>query len=416
MPERRDFDVLIVGAGPAGLAAAAAAAPSGQSIAVVDDNPALGGQIWRNDLKKGVAPQVRRFLPELERFRVARLTSARIIAQAGADELVAETPTAALRLRWRSLILATGARERFLPFPGWTLPGVMGAGGLQALAKGGWPVAGKRIIVAGSGPLLLAVAAYLKKDGANVLCVAEQAPTASVNRFIRSLWRRPGKLLQGAWLRAALVGVPYLTGCWPTEAFGDGKLQGVRLLDERGRRADLPCDGLACGFGLIPNTELGRLLGCATQSGCVAVSERQETSIPGVFAAGEVTGIGGLEKSLIEGQRAGLAAVGRLPEALKLQPAHRRAARFAALLEQTFALRKELHSLAQPDTFVCRCEDVPASALAAFADERAAKLQTRCGMGPCQGRICGNQAPRPPLFPARLESLCFTSEGASPCP
>src|SRR6266545_5282034 len=159
------FDVLVVGGGPAGIAAASYAARSGRHVAIVDDNPTLGGQIWRGELAKPGAPEAAAWFERTRKLHILPICGARVIDQPQAGLLVAETGEGARELRYRKLILATGARERFLPFPGWTLPNVCGAGGLQALVKTGLDVRGKRIIVAGTGPLLLAVAAHLKQDG-----------------------------------------------------------------------------------------------------------------------------------------------------------------------------------------------------------------------------------------------------------
>ncbi len=187
-----------------------------------------------------------------------------------------------------------GARERFLPFPGWTLPGVFGAGGLQALVKGGLPVQGKRILVAGTGPLLLAVAAHLKQYGGNIVCVAEQASYAQMMPFLVSLSGSPGKLLQGLRYRATLAGTPYRTGCWPVAAEGTPHCVQVRLSDGKRIWTEV-CDYLACGFHLVPNTELAQLLGCGgLQNGAVIVDRQQRTTVQNVFCAGEPTGIAGL--------------------------------------------------------------------------------------------------------------------------
>ncbi|NOT61709.1 MAG: FAD-dependent oxidoreductase, partial [Acidobacteria bacterium] len=175
----QDFDVLVIGGGPAGLAAAVSAQASGARVALVDDNPALGGQIWRtekfNDTRKSNTPEAARWLQRVQAARIEFISGARVYDQPQAGKLLAETFDGVLELRYRKLILATGARERFLPFPGWTLPGVAGAGGLQALVKTGLPIENKKVIVAGTGPLLLAVAAYLRQRGAQVLLIAEQA-------------------------------------------------------------------------------------------------------------------------------------------------------------------------------------------------------------------------------------------------
>jgi D-hydroxyproline dehydrogenase subunit alpha len=395
--DRRTFDVLIVGAGPAGLAAARRACELGKSVAIVDDNPTPGGQIWRGAE-----------LPEWSRPPgLSVLSGARVIAAPRPNSLAIETFDNAFELSYRSLILATGARERFLPFPGWTLPHVTGAGGLQALAKSGLPVAGKRVVVAGSGPLLLAVAKYLKDHGAIVPVIAEQAELSALMRFAAGLAMHPAKLWQAAMLRAGLIGVRYSTGCWPVAA-EPGSVT-LRRGEEIWKET---CDSLACGFGLIPNTELAALLGCRIGARGVEVDDQQQTSVPGVYAAGEVTGIGGLELSLAEGEIAGCAANGR---SRGLRRARASACRFAAALERAFALREELKSLASDETLLCRCEDVALGRIRRFTGWRDAKLHTRCGMGACQGRVCGgaagfllgwkSESVRPPVLPARIGSL-----------
>lgn len=303
MPSRR-FNVLVVGAGPAGIAAACAAGESGRRVGVVDDNPAPGGQIWRGPSRD------REGADWLERFRKARvelLSETRVIDGPAPGVLHAESADAAFDLGYDKLILATGARERFLPFPGWTLPNVMGAGGLQALVKGGLLIEGKRVVVAGTGPLLLAVAAYFSKRGAIVPLIAEQAPWSRLARFGFAL--APAKLTQAAELKWRLRGVRYLAGCWPVSSDGDGKIESMVLrCGEKTWRER--CDYLACGFGLVPNTELAALLGCALRNGFVVVNEWQETSVTGVYCAGEPAGIGGVDLALIEGQIAGYAAAG----------------------------------------------------------------------------------------------------------
>ena len=162
------FDVLVVGGGPAGIAAASYAARSGRHVAIVDDNPALGGQIWRGEQAKPGAREATAWFKKARKPGILSICGARVFDQPQAGLLLAETGDGARELRYRNLILATGARERFLPFPGWTLPNVCGAGGLQALAKTGLPLGGKRVVIAGSGPLLLAAGAFLRRCGANV--------------------------------------------------------------------------------------------------------------------------------------------------------------------------------------------------------------------------------------------------------
>ena len=409
--ERHVCDALVVGAGPAGLAAAYRVAKSGLKVIVVDDNPAAGGQIWRGEQANPTSPEARAWFEKLRSVEIHLISGARVFHQPAVRTLLAETSRGVCELSYTSLILATGARERFLPFPGWTLPNVMGAGGLQALVKTGLPIERKRVVVAGSGPLLLAVAAYLRGHGAEVLLIAEQVSSLRLTRFGLGLF---GKSSQALSLKRQLKGVKYLTSCWPTAAHGKGKLESITLT-HRGKRAAVSCDYLACGFHLVPNVELAELLGCVVDGGSVRVNEFQQTSVSDVYAAGESTGIGGLELSIVEGEIAGLAVAGKTDEARKLFSARTKHKKFAELLNRTFALRHELKELVQPETIVCRCEDVTYDRLRAHGSWRAAKLQTRCGMGPCQGRVCGGaveflfgwraESVRPPVLPVRVESL-----------
>jgi D-hydroxyproline dehydrogenase subunit alpha len=411
MTDARNFDVLVVGAGPAGISAACVAAESGSRVGLVDDNPAPGGQIWRGE---SFASEAGEWSRRLAASRVELIRGTRVVAAPEPGVLVAESFDALIDLRYSKLILATGARERFLPFPGWTLPNVMGAGGLQAMVKSGLPIEGQRVVVAGTGPLLLAVAAYLKKHGARVVLIAEQTSRTSLARFAVGLWRFPGKIAQALQLRRDLRGVPQYFGEWPIAAEGRGRLERVTLR-QGAKTWTVECDYLACGFHLVPNTELAELLGCAIREGFVHVDEAQQTTVPNIFCAGEPTGIGGVELALVEGRIAGCAASHQLDKARTFLAERRKLQRFADSLERAFHLRPELKSLCAPDTLVCRCEDVPFARLAQYDSWRAAKLETRCGMGPCQGRICGAAAEflfgwraesvRPPIFPARVEAL-----------
>ncbi|MCH8043478.1 MAG: NAD(P)/FAD-dependent oxidoreductase [Planctomycetes bacterium] len=414
------IDVLVIGAGPAGIAAACEAAASGCAVSVVDDNPDWGGQIWRAQRREGTEPQAALWLDRIERTGVQLLRGMQVVGSKGPGELTAERDGEICSLRFGKLILATGARELFLPFPGWTLPGVMGAGGLQALVKGGLPIEGKRVVVAGSGPLLLAVAAYLRKRGAEITLLAEQAPLGRIIRFGLSL--PMSKARQAVALKRSLLGIRQKNGCWPVSAEGSDQLESVTITNRR-RRWTETCDYLACGFGLVPNWELAALLGCDVRGGRVRVDPMQATSVADVYCGGEPTGIGGVDLALLEGQIAGLAAAGRTGEARQLFPQREKARKFAAALDRAFALRDELRELASSETIVCRCEDISHGALRPFTSWRDAKLQTRCGMGPCQGRICGPAAKllygwscesvRPPLLPVALSSLAKTVGGDS---
>jgi NADPH-dependent 2,4-dienoyl-CoA reductase/sulfur reductase-like enzyme len=422
MTKPHETDILIVGAGPAGIAAAVSAATNiatgNQHVTILDDNPHPGGQIWRGEAQTPRDKAASVWLARLNATKTHFIHGARIFAQAEDKALLAETADGTLALHYQKLILATGARERFLPFPGWTLPNVFGAGGLQALVKAGLPIQGKRVVVAGTGPLLLAVAAYLKKRGAQVLLVAEQAPFSKLLGFGVQVALSLSKAKQALELKQQLRGVPQPFNCWPVAAHGQDKLQSVTLR-QGARTFEIECDYLACGFHLVPNVELAALLGCGLQNGCVQVDEFQQTSAPNIFCAGEATGIGGVEVSLSEGQIAGFAASGQLDQARQLFSARAKAQRFGDTLNRAFALRRELKQLPHADTLVCRCEDVSFARLQAQPNWRAAKLHTRCGMGPCQGRICGgaveflfgwqHASVRPPAFPANIGSLAEVS-------
>ncbi len=401
------------------MAAAACAAECGASVIIADDNPGLGGQIWRGQENETTSEEIGRWYRRLRSKNIQIVRGARVFEQPEPGCVLAETWDGLFELRYRSLVLCTGARERFLPFPGWTLPNVMGAGGLQAFAKAGLPIRDKRVVVAGTGPLLLAVAAYLRDHGAHVVLIAEQARAAALRRFATSLLKYPSKILQALRLRLDLLGVPYRTDCWPVAANGTDTLTSVTL-QHGARRETIACDYLACGFGLVPNVELAMLLGARLKGGFVEVDEWQQTSVAGVYCAGETTGIGGVELSLAEGQIAGYAAAGKRSNATQLFAARKSYANFARLIEATFSLREELRRLPQDDTLLCRCEDVPFGQAQTYHSWREAKLHSRCGMGPCQGRVCGPAAEflmgwtpdsvRPPVFPARIENLAAVVE------
>src|SRR5271156_1833241 len=175
------FDVAVVGAGPTGIAAALAAADSGCSVGLIDDNPAAGGQIWRaaHDCARPSAASI--WFERLNKSAVQIVRGAHVF-HAATGELAAEYDSA-LQISYGKLILAKGARELFLPFPGWTLPNDMGAGGLQAFVKSGLDISGRRIVIAGTGPLILAVAAYARKCGAKVIGICEQTTRPKMARF-----------------------------------------------------------------------------------------------------------------------------------------------------------------------------------------------------------------------------------------
>ncbi|SAL29220.1 oxidoreductase [Caballeronia choica] len=411
------YDIVVIGAGPAGLRAAQVAVEEGARVALIDDNPRAGGQIWRQG--PGVVPPepLAQWLANTApRANLTSMHGTKVIAALGGRRLLLESGDAPASIEYAQLILATGARERLLPFEGWTLPGVTGAGGLQALLKGGMPVDGERVVIAGSGPLLLAAASTARRRGADVRAVVEQAASHRVMRFGASLAATPGKLAQALSLLREIGWTRYRTGAVVVKAHGTKRVEAVTLR-EGARERCIDAERVACGYGLVPNVTLAEALGCALDSqGAIRVDDAQRTSVDGVLAAGECTGVGGMELARIEGALAAYAALGiddaRVARDRRVR-AHWR--RFAARVAAAFELGEAACAQPSADTTLCRCEDVSIGAVAAHTNWRDAKLHTRCGMGPCQGRVCGAaaatlfgwdvSAPRPPFSPARIETL-----------
>ncbi len=382
MNRTMDADITVVGAGPAGIAAVCRLIAAGRRVVWVDQGARPGGQIWRASLP----PHWTRALDAAQASPLLHRLAGHAVVDADGPQRLLLHDTQAQRGLWvraPQLLLALGARERFLPFPGWTLPGVHGAGGLQALIKNGWPVAGRRVVLAGSGPLLLAAADTARAADADLLLIAEQASRAALLGFAAGLGA--ARLGQAAGLGWRLRD-RYRNGHWVRRAIGSDKLEAVVITDGHSEQ-QLACDELGVGFGLLPNTELAELLGCRLQADAIAVDAQMRTSLPQVWAAGECTGIGGADKAQVEGELAALQMLDQ--DGQPLQSAHRKAQRFARRLARSFALRPELLQLAETKTLICRCEDVSLGALKAQRGWRDAKLQTRCGMGACQGRVCG---------------------------
>jgi D-hydroxyproline dehydrogenase subunit alpha len=433
------FDVAVVGAGPAGLAAALAAAESGVTVALVDAGMRPGGQYWRSP-----APGAGSFTPNTlhhswRRFiattsslgelaaggRVVRFVGHHVWFIAQADDrwsvncaLGAEPrqgyATRPVIIHARRLVLATGAYDRQLPFPGWDLPGVMTAGGVQSLLKGHLVVAGKTVVVAGSGPFLLPVAAGLARYGARVPAIIEANTPLAFARSPRTVLGAAMKLGEAATYAAVLLRhrVAVRHRHVVIRAFGKDRLEGVvvaRLGRDRRPLAhterSIACDVLAVGWGFIPQLELHLQLGCSTRmdvdsSLVVDVDDNQQTSVEGVWAAGEATGIGGAELASIEGELAGYAVATSLDAAparddgpLRKRRAALRA--FANVMHRVYSIPYAVLDGVDDETHVCRCEEVPAGSIRravedlGATDARTVKLLARPGMGWCQGRVCG---------------------------
>jgi len=415
--------VLVVGAGPAGLAAARAARRAGAAVVLLDAAADVGGQFWRH--LPAARPAARESLLHhgWDRFTALRdaldrdpgceiVTNAQVwMVERGGDGPprvhVLEGPADGMDRRRRAfepgaLILATGAAERTLPFPGWDLPGVFTAGAAQALAKSERIAVGRDVLAAGAGPFLLPVAGSLLRTGARVKGVLE---AGRWSRLARGWGTRPLELRRKAPELAGYIRdltrhrVPYRTGTAVVAAHGDDHVEAVTVarLDPdwspvRGTERRVRVDAVCVSHGFVPRAELAVAAGCRTgPDGSVVVDDRGRTSVEGVFAAGELTGIGGSDLALIEGTIAGTAAAGGTPEWRGLE-VHRR---FAARLAAAHGIRPGWRDWLTDDTVICRCEEVTAGEIqaAAAATEsrglRSLKLSTRAGLGPCQGRVCG---------------------------
>jgi len=425
-------DVLVVGAGPAGARAALRAQACGLDVLLVDENHDAGGQVWRPippgfTHTPGSAPSAEArdgdaLRAEVRRAGVRCLFGHKLwnVGTHLRADLIG--PEGSVSWQPRALIAATGTTERVVPFPGWTLPGVIGLAAATILLKSQHILPGRRTLVAGAGPLLLAVAAGILKAGGEVAAVLDLASRGDWLRTLPSLAGRPDLLWQGlqwqARLRAAGVPVLYRHGIRSVEAVGSGFEVRTQRVDASGRPiADaaapvFAADAVTVGHGLVPGTDITRLLRArhryaVERGGWVAEADADgRTSVAGLYVAGDGAGIAGAAAAGAHGELAALACahdLGRLDadthsrERARLQSSWRSSARFGHAMAGLMALRDGAVAGIAPDTVVCRCEDVTRAEIDAAAHDGARdmnqlKAWTRCGMGPCQGRSCGDLA------------------------
>ncbi|MFJ9842789.1 NAD(P)/FAD-dependent oxidoreductase [Kitasatospora sp. NPDC101155] len=424
-PRDSRYDLAVVGAGPAGLAAAVTAAELGLSCVLLDGGQSTGGQYYRHPAPGLGAARPDRLHHGWSTYTglASRLDSAERAEFRGGHQVwalertgdgfavhVTRGPRAADRdtVLARTVLLATGAYERQLPFPGWTLPGVVTAGGAQAMLKAGLVLPGRRIVVAGSGPLLLAAASSLVSAGAEVPAVVEAGDYLGYARRPDVLAAVPAKLVEGAGHGSALLRhrVRLRRRSAVVEVHGTDRVTGVTVarLDadwrpRPGTERRIDCDALAVGHGLLPQIDLATELGADTLTGpdgavALRVDAGLRTSVPGLWSAGETNGVGGADLALVEGELAAHAIAGALPApALRRRRARLRA--FAELMAAAHRPGAGWTGWLRPETDVCRCEEVPVARIREAVEElgagdpRTVKLLTRAGMGWCQGRMCG---------------------------
>jgi thioredoxin reductase len=414
-----DYDVIIVGAGPAGLAAAATTAPAGLATLVLDENTSPGGQIYRAIT---ATPVQRRDILGPDYWQgeglvaQARASGATFVHGATVwsldrdRQIAVSIDGASQGLFARRVILATGALERPFPVPGWTLPGVMTAGAAQTLLKSSGMIPDGRVVLAGTGPLIWLIAAQILRAGGAIEAMLDTKPKGNLRRalahapgFIASPYFAKGLALR----REVRRKVKVIRDVTALRALGDDAVREVAFTRGAGAEERIAADTLLLHQGVAPNVNLAMAAGVAhhwdaRQLCFVPVLDHDgNSSVPGIAVAGDGAGIGGALAAAERGRLAGLAAVRalaseRAPGAAETGAARRalrRAERGRAFLDILFAPAAAFR-LPTGDTIVCRCEEVTAAQIAdtmslGIEGPNQLKAFLRCGMGPCQGRMCG---------------------------
>ncbi|OYU48547.1 MAG: FAD/NAD(P)-binding oxidoreductase [Rhizobiales bacterium PAR1] len=455
------FDLVVIGAGPAGGAAALAASEAGLRVVLIDESAAPGGQVYRampaglSHSDGALGPDERAGQALREAIAASSVTwkgGARVWSISGRYRIDTASTAGCESFEAPRLVAATGAHERIVPFPGWTLPGVIGLAGATILMKSQGMVPGRRTLVAGCGPLLAAVAAKIIAGGGEVAAIVDLSSRADWLKALPGLASRPALLKQGInwFLAIGMARVPVLFRHTIVRAEGENAVASVTAspVDGNGRLSGGPertfeVDSLAVGHGLVPGAEIPRLLRSklafsAASGGWIPVRDTfGRCSVEGLYAAGDGAEIAGALPAAITGRLAGLAAArdsGALDSARfeilseVTLAAFRKTLAFSGAARDLMRPRPAMIEDIAPDTVVCRCEDIRRSeieaAIAAGASEvNQLKHFSRCGMGPCQGRMCGDTVAglvalhagsreaagywtgRPPLRPVPLSML-----------
>jgi NADPH-dependent 2,4-dienoyl-CoA reductase/sulfur reductase-like enzyme len=414
-----DVDVVVIGAGPAGMSAAMAAAEAGARVVLLDEQASAGGQIYRA-ITEADAARMDLLGPDYAAGRALAdafaASGARHESGVAVWEVTRERRVNALqngRVRsWQAqrVVLATGAMERPVPIAGWTLPGVMTAGAAQILLKTAGVVPAGGLVLAGCGPLLYLLGWQYLRAGVKIRAIVDTTDRADHRRALAHAagalrgWR---VLAKGVKLMTALrrAGVPFHTGATELEIEGTDRAQAVRF-SAGGREHRIDADLVLLHQGVVPNTQFSWSLRAthrwddAQLCWTPQADAWGELDVPGIFIAGDGAGIGGAQAAALQGKLAGLQAAQQL-ERIGAAERDRRAAPARAALVTQLAVRPFLDALYRPklrvpadDVIVCRCEEVTAGQLRSHValgctGPNQAKSFGRCGMGPCQGRLCG---------------------------
>lgn len=413
------FNPVIVGAGPAGIRAAQTLVAHGVRPVVIDEAVTWGGQIYRQPPPNFQRPKTTLYGFEAKRADAVHTAMADILdridyrpgtlvwnAEAGQLDVLHREQTATVP--YSHLIVATGATDRVLPFPGWTTPGVFTLGGAQVALKYQGCAIGSRVVFLGTGPLLYLVAYQYAKAGAEVAAVLDTAGFSAKLAATPTMLRQPALFAKGlyylAWLRAHGVAVHH--GVHPIRALGTQRVTGVAWSDGRGRH-ELACDAIGFGYALRSETQLADILGCRFAFDPLQrayLPERDaagRSSVANLYLAGDGAGIMGADAAEWAGERAALALLsdtGMAVNDVRAAMLERRLARivkFRSGLEQAFPFPADWAAHADDDLLICRCEEITAGELRSAVKNAGAselnrlKALTRVGMGRCQGRVCG---------------------------